>query len=135
MDRRFKIIVKIIAIIAVLAFLVFLFFIVFRRGLVKQQEGVLTNKIIPTTVRSGPTAPFPILSTNDTDKDGLPDAEEGLRGTDPKKADTDNDGMSDGEEVKGLGTNPLNPDTDGDGHKDGDEIKGGYNPLGLGKLK
>lgn len=87
------------------------------------------------TVQSARTKPFPTLSQNDSDKDGLPDQEEGLRGTDPKKADTDNDGMSDGEEVKGLGTDPLNSDTDGDGHNDGDEVKAGYNPMGEGKLK
>ncbi len=45
-------------------------------------------------------------ATIDSDNDGLPDWEESLYGTDPKKADTDGDGTSDGEEVK-LGRNPL----------------------------
>ncbi len=43
---------------------------------------------------------------NDTDKDGLPDAEE-LR----------------------IGTDYKNPDTDGDGYLDGDEVKNGFDPL------
>ncbi|MBI5420760.1 MAG: hypothetical protein HZA35_00370 [Parcubacteria group bacterium] len=98
-------------------------------------------------------------SSDDTDGDGLTNAQETLLGTNPNNSDTDGDGHSDFDEVKngynprgpgkaidsdhdGLtddqellyGTNPKNPDTDGDGHKDGDEVKNGYNPLGPGKL-
>ncbi|MEK7631627.1 MAG: hypothetical protein AAB445_02005 [Patescibacteria group bacterium] len=47
----------------------------------------------------------------DSDNDGLTDAAEATRGTDPKKIDTD-----------------------GDGFTDGQEVQGGYNPLGAGKL-
>jgi hypothetical protein len=43
----------------------------------------------------------------DTDGDGLTDADEGLRGTNPALRDTDGDGASDGDEVA-AGTNPLN---------------------------
>ncbi len=44
---------------------------------------------------------------DDTDGDGLTDAEEtGTYGTDPTKADTDGDGISDGEEVQVTGTDP-----------------------------
>lgn len=42
----------------------------------------------------------------DSDDDGLKDWEEGLYGTDPKKADTDGDKTPDGEEIR-LGRDPL----------------------------
>ena len=42
----------------------------------------------------------------DTDKDGLPDWQEALLGTDLKKSDTDSDGSPDGEEVR-LNRDPL----------------------------
>jgi hypothetical protein len=44
--------------------------------------------------------------TPDSDGDGLSDAEEAVRGTDPNKVDTDEDGISDGQEVQD-GSNPL----------------------------
>lgn len=44
----------------------------------------------------------------DTDGDGLSDADEATRGTNPTIADTDLDGVSDGAEVT-AGTDPLNP--------------------------
>lgn len=44
----------------------------------------------------------------DSDQDGLSDAEEKLYGTDPHKSDTDGDGYSDGAEVK-SGYDPLKP--------------------------
>ena len=50
----------------------------------------------------------------DTDGDGLANAEEVRRGTDPTKIDTDGDNLPDGLEVK-WGLNPLSKDTDGDG--------------------
>jgi hypothetical protein len=56
----------------------------------------------------------PALETKDTDNDGLTDADEQARGTDPNKADTDGDGWDDGQEVT-AGTDPLKVDTDGDG--------------------
>jgi len=85
----------------------------------------------------------------DTDGDGLGDADEVVRGTDPRRPDTDGDGLRDGFEVQyglapleprdGLGdpdgdgltnlqeqaagTDPRNPDTDGDGLTDGDEVQ------------
>ncbi|MDB5204547.1 MAG: hypothetical protein JWP09_575 [Candidatus Taylorbacteria bacterium] len=46
------------------------------------------------------------ISTLDTDKDGLPDWQEALLGTDPNNPDTDGDGTKDGEEVK-LNRDPL----------------------------
>jgi outer membrane protein OmpA-like peptidoglycan-associated protein len=58
----------------------------------------------------------------DSDRDGLTDAEEVQIGTDPYDPDTDKDGLLDGEEVHTYKTNPLEPDTDFDGLKDGDEV-------------
>ncbi|MCP5153964.1 MAG: carboxypeptidase regulatory-like domain-containing protein [Ectothiorhodospiraceae bacterium] len=93
----------------------------------------------------------------DTDLDGLSDADEIARGTDPTVADTDLGGRTDGEEVLidgtdpldgaddrfdgdgdglftfeelALGTDPANPDTDGGGVNDGDEVnRFGTDPL------
>jgi Tol biopolymer transport system component len=66
----------------------------------------------------------------DTDGDGLSDGQEiNQHKTDPLNADTDGDGLSDGDEALKYGTDPLNPDTDGDGLNDGDEIRFGANPL------
>jgi uncharacterized repeat protein (TIGR03803 family) len=59
---------------------------------------------------------------DDSDSDGLSDADELAGGTDPLIADTDNDGVSDGDEVLVWSTNPLLQDTDGDGLTDGAEI-------------
>ncbi|MBX3227458.1 MAG: trypsin-like serine protease [Labilithrix sp.] len=60
-------------------------------------------------------------SLRDTDGDGLEDLDEIRRGTNPRMADTDGDGLRDGDEIS-LGTNPLLGDTDGDGLSDGDEV-------------
>src|SRR3989344_7073731 len=100
-----------------------------------------------------------IGNVNDSDGDGLTNAQELQQGTDPNNPDTDGDGFSDGEEVeKGtnpldpdshpqptlgdsdgdglsdieeqqLGTDPNNPDTDGDGFSDGEEVEKGTDPL------
>jgi hypothetical protein len=85
----------------------------------------------------------------DTDGDGLGDADEAARGTDPRNPDTDGDGLRDGFEVRhgfdpldrrdGLadpdgdgrtnvdeqaeGTNPRQADSDADGLSDGDEVR------------
>ena len=42
-------------------------------------------------------------------------------------ADSDNDGLSDAEEIR-RGTNPSDPDSDNDGFKDGWEVSHGWNP-------
>ena len=64
-------------------------------------------------------------SAPDQDGDGLPDADEALRGTQIDQVDTDQDGVSDGEEVLVRGTNPLvsdlPPATCTDGLLNGDE--------------
>jgi uncharacterized protein (DUF1800 family) len=66
------------------------------------------------------------------DQDGLDNAAELLRGTDPNRADTDGDGLTDEIETgtgfyvaaSNSGTNPLWADSDGDGLSDGDELNG-----------
>ena len=59
-------------------------------------------------------------SFQDTDNDGLTDAEEAAFGSDPNHFDTDTDALTDDREAY-LGTDPRNPDTDGDGMEDGFE--------------
>lgn len=66
--------------------------------------------------------------TADEDFDGISNAEEKKKGTDPRQNDTDKDGVSDGVEIA-LGTNPLIADSDKDGSSDGDERAAGTNPL------
>lgn len=76
----------------------------------------------------------PPAAVQDSDGDGLADAQEAEAGTDPSRIDTDDDGLSDREEVVTYQTNPLDDDTDDDGFKDGDEVKNFYNPKGPGRL-
>ena len=64
----------------------------------------------------------------DTDKDGLPDAQEVLLGTDPQSKDTDIDGIDDYKETNGFVIggktwygNPRQPDSNNDGQNDGQE--------------
>lgn len=74
-------------------------------------------------------------STQDSDGDGLTDAEEAALGTNPSNPDTDGDGLSDFDELDndgdpttytpGVDTDPTNPDTDGDGVGDGLEVRVG----------
>lgn len=89
---------------------------------------------LASTTSSGTVASSTVVSTLDSDSDGLTDEEEKIYGTNPLAIDTDNDGLSDYEEVKIYHTNPLLSDTDGDGHPDGVEVKNGYNPNGPGKM-
>ena len=70
--------------------------------------------------------------TGDFDNDGLDDADEYGRGSDPTKADTDGDGLSDLVETgtgtfvsaTDTGTSPTNADSDGDGLSDQAEVTG-----------
>lgn len=93
-----------------------------------------------------------LTSVQDSDRDGLTDEQEALRGTDPFNKDTDGDGIEDGVEVA-IGTDPLdpndpadrtdsdndgvpdfadpnpnNPDADGDGFLDSYELAVGTDP-------
>jgi hypothetical protein len=70
----------------------------------------------------------PADAAGDLDNDGLTNLEEYQRGTLLNVADSDGDGLADGNEIA-LGTNPLLPDTDGDGIRDGLEVQTGSNPL------
>jgi hypothetical protein len=88
------------------------------------------NSNVPPEVTGTVTVP----QRQDTDADGLSDAEEVALGTDPKQKDSDADGLTDYEEAKVYRTDPLKPDTDGDGHVDGEEVDGGFNPKGDGPL-
>ncbi len=66
---------------------------------------------------------------DDTDGDGLSNAEEIQLGTKAVIADSDADGLNDYDEVKVYGSNPLVYDTDGDIVSDGREVELGTNPL------
>jgi hypothetical protein len=66
-------------------------------------------------------------AAGDADHDGVADADERTRGTDPRRADSDGDGVSDGDETM-AGTDPLQEDSDGDGLPDGDEAAAGTDP-------
>ena len=59
------------------------------------------------------------LAAADTDGDGLSNAQEFSRGSNPRLADTDGDGLNDNVETA---ANALNPDSDGDGLSDGAEV-------------
>jgi hypothetical protein len=71
----------------------------------------------------------PVDALIDADRDGLSNLEEFQLGTDPLGPDTDGDGLLDGEEVQEHGTDPLLFDTDGDGVSDGLELQAGSDPL------
>ena len=75
-----------------------------------------------TSLNGKGVGPGPGVGTGDFDGDGLLDAAEQTRGTNPTLADTDGDTLSDGAEVAGAGvrppTSPVKADTDGDGLND-----------------
>jgi hypothetical protein len=49
-----------------------------------------------------------VADDDDDDNDGLTDADEATRGTDPRRSDSDGDGVADGDEVA-AGTDPTDP--------------------------
>lgn len=97
------------------------------------------NNIFPEEDDVIPAPGQPIVPVvpveSDSDGDGLTDADEAQRGTNPLNIDSDGDGLTDYEEVMIYGTDPLKADTDGDGYSDGEEVANGYNPKGDGLLE
>ncbi|MFA6512054.1 MAG: hypothetical protein WCV86_02965 [Patescibacteria group bacterium] len=93
-----------------------------------------TNTDVNTNANGNLNANTNISPTIDTDRDGLPDAQEEALGTNPLVADTDRDDLADYQEVIVYGSDPLDPDTDGDGFTDGQEVKNNFNPVGSGNL-
>lgn len=93
--------------------------------------------ILPAPAAVSPPPPTPLLISpklEDSDQDGLTDADEARLGSDPTLPDTDSDGLSDYDELVVFGTNPRSVDSDADGYRDGDEVRNGYNPKGPGRL-
>ncbi|MGH7485863.1 MAG: hypothetical protein ACREMY_09720, partial [bacterium] len=76
----------------------------------------------------------PADALDDPDHDGLTNLEEYQLGTDPNNPDTDGDGLKDGDEVHRYHTSPLLYDTDGDGIGDGLEVQTGSDPLDAGSF-
>ena len=66
----------------------------------------------------------------DSDQDGLWDADELFFGTNPTVQDTDGDGLTDGAEMDLFNTDPLNADSDEDGVSDALELL--FPPTGSG---
>ncbi len=65
----------------------------------------------------------------DSDGDGLSNAEEEMLWSSPLFSDTDSDGLTDFDEYSEYKTAPINADTDHDGVNDGREIQSGSDPL------
>lgn len=92
------------------------------------QQTSLTATAEARATASQATAAAQIVATatwqaQDSDRDGLTNAEELKFNTDPNNPDTDGDGLSDGVEAKELPTNPLEKDSDFDGIPDGVEYQ------------
>jgi hypothetical protein len=71
----------------------------------------------------------PVDAQEDSDRDDLTNLQEYPLGTNIRNRDTDGDGLSDGAEVNQHRTNPLLADTDGDLIPDGVEVQTETNPL------
>lgn len=118
-------------------------------------DGLSHSVVMPViTLADLDSDSIPDRDDDDIDGDGLSNADEATRNTNPRLADTDGDTMPDGYEVaNGLnplvddragdldgdgatngaefaaGTDPRNADTDGDEIPDGYELANGLNPL------
>ncbi|MCB0167570.1 MAG: protein kinase, partial [Anaerolineae bacterium] len=109
-------------------------------ALIAEQTGIAvstSNAAVETraaqaTQQQSATATAIIATANwlaqDTDRDGLTNAEEQAANTDPTSYDTDGDTLPDGAELKELNTDPLRPDTDFDGIRDDVEVLNIWDP-------
>lgn len=86
-------------------------FLVVRIALVLRDRLSSASAEINSVYTPPPSSGTSVL-TRDSDKDGLPDREEIIYGTDPFKPDTDGDSYVDGEEVS-TGHDPLDADDNG----------------------
>jgi len=92
-------------------------------------NAVVTSTSATLTVNTGTSAAsLVILATNGIGNSGIfANAANSMAILIPSQ-DSDGDGLTNAQEIA-LGTNPLNPDTDGDGMPDGWEVHFGTNPL------
>ncbi|MBM4164783.1 MAG: hypothetical protein FJ222_10150 [Lentisphaerae bacterium] len=86
-----------------------------------------TNSVDEIDERNNTTA-VQVMTSLDSDGDGLLDGEELRLGTRVDLTDSDGDGLSDFDEIRVHGTNPLLRDSDGDGVSDSNEIRAGTDP-------
>lgn len=70
------------------------------------QDRSETSKPLDASLKAVPAPDFPA----DADSDGVSDATEREKGTNPQSPDSDNDGFGDGEELFFRKTNPLQAD-------------------------
>ena len=134
MFNKRKIII-IISILVVLTAVVVIVFVKFRKSdKIPASKTSIQSAQIEKNKQQNFNSIIENTSKTDKDFDGLLDADEIKRGTNPAKSDTDNDGLLDGDEINIYKTNPLKADTDGDGHMDGIEVRNNYNPNGTGKF-
>jgi hypothetical protein len=108
-SKRFVISLS-IAVIAILVAVIFTFF----------KEGIYSSKS-ESLVEISESATFKAFKQLDTDGDNLPDWQETLYGTDPKRADTDGDGTNDEDEMK-VNRDPLKANTASKGEEPNDKI-------------
>jgi len=152
--RRLAIIIITLAVLITAIFFSVWFFFVKSDATKTQTTEKSLFDVSPTPSATEPTSSINPVSQQDTDGDGLTDAEEQQLGTDQLKADTDGDGYNDKQEYdmgydpltaggkldsdrdgladpdeKCWGTDPHNPDTDGDGYLDGQEAVNNFDPL------
>jgi RHS repeat-associated protein len=96
-------------------------------NLLEEASGIYS--VAATDGASTNTLVFPRVGRfTDCDHDGVSDAFEIARGSNPFSADTDNDGLSDHDELLVYFTDPRRADTEGDGMPDAWEIQYGLTP-------
>lgn len=101
---------------------------------VQSNQQINENASTPAEAVANAAAKIKEQQVQDTDGDGLTDAQEQEYKTNSGKVDTDGDGLSDKQEIQIYKTNPLVADSDNDGFSDGEEVKNFFNPTGSGTL-